>query len=55
MTRETLKEVQKAFALQEEIKTEYERLKDKAIEKGLSEKEKGQYELLKHLIGTWSL
>lgn len=51
MTKETLKEVQKAFALQEEIETEYERLKDQAVEKGLSEKEKGQYELLRHLRG----
>ena len=41
MTKETLKEIQKALAVQEEIETEYDRLKDKAIENGLSEKEKG--------------
>lgn len=51
MTKETLREIQKAFALQEEIEAEYERLKDQAIESGLSEKEKGQYELLRHLRG----
>lgn len=53
MTKETLREVQKAFALQEEILTEYERLKDKAVEckEGLSVEEQAQYKLLRHLRG----